>query len=68
MLSKEQNPRKVAELLYIFLTASDEVEKYAKIVQSKSSDKYVHCYNIAILNLFDAELQLINTNQRLNTN
>ena len=26
-----------------------------------SSDKYVHRYNIEILNLFDPELQLVNT-------
>ena len=36
----------------IFLTTPDEVEKYAKIMQSISSDKYVHHYNIKILNLF----------------
>ena len=29
-------------------------------MQSSSSDKYVHRYNIKILNLFDPELQLIN--------
>ena len=29
-------------------------------MQSKSSDNYVHCHNIMILNLFDPELQLIN--------
>ena len=30
-------------------------------MESKSSDKFVHCFNIEILNLFDPELQLINT-------
>ena len=30
-------------------------------MQSNSCDKYVHHYNIEILNLFDLELQLINT-------
>ena len=30
-------------------------------MQSKSSDKYVHYFNIEILNPFDIELQLINT-------
>ena len=30
-------------------------------MQSNSSDKYLHHYNIEILNLFDSELQLINT-------
>ena len=43
-LTQEQNIRKVAELLYIFLTTSDEVEKDAKIMQSNSSDKYVYLY------------------------
>ena len=60
-LSEEQNLRKVAEWLYIFLTTPDEVEKYAKIMQSNSPDKYVHHYYIEILNLFDPELRLINT-------
>ena len=45
-------------MLYIFLTAPDEVEKYA---QSNSSDNCVHQYNVEILNLSDPELQLINT-------
>ena len=60
-LPEEQDLRKVPESLYIFLTTPDEVKKYAKIMQSNSSDKYVHRYNIEILNLFDPELQLINT-------
>ena len=60
-LSEEQNLRKVTESVYVFLTTPDEVEKYANIMQSNSSDKYVHRYNIDILNLFDPELQLINT-------
>ena len=38
-LNKEQNLRKVAKLLYIFLTTPDEVEKY---VQSNSSDNCMH--------------------------
>ena len=50
--------RKVAKLLYIFLTTHDEVEKY---MQSDSSDNCIHHYNVEILNLFDPELQLINT-------
>ena len=45
-------------MLYIFLTTPDEKEKY---VQSNSSDNCVHHYNVEILNLFDPELQLINT-------
>ena len=31
------------------------------MMQSNSSDKYVHRYNIENLNLFDPELGLINT-------
>ena len=37
-----------------------EGEKYAKMIQSISSDNCVHRYNIMILSLFDPELQLIN--------
>ena len=51
---------KVSESLYIFLTTPDEVEKYVEVMQS-NSDNCVHRYNIEILNLFDPELQLINT-------
>ena len=57
-IREEQNLRKVAKLLYIFLTTPDEVEKY---VQSNFSDNCMHYYNVEILNLFDPELQLINT-------
>ena len=46
--------RKVAKSLYIFLTTSDKME-------SNSSDNCVHHYSIEILNIFDPELQLINT-------
>ena len=59
-LSEEQNFRKVVESLYNFLATPDEIEKYAKIMQSNSSDKYVHRYNIEIFNFFDPELKLIN--------
>ena len=55
---EEQNLRKIAKSLYIFLTTSDDVEKY---VQSNSSDNCIHCYNLEILKIFDPELQLINT-------
>ena len=61
ILSEKQNLRKTAELLYIFLTIPNQVEKYAEIMQSNSYCNCVHCYNIEILNLFDPELQLINT-------
>ena len=57
-LNEQQNLRKVAKLLYIFLTPPDEEEKY---VQSDSSNNCVHLYNVEVLNLFDPELQLINT-------
>ena len=52
---------KVAKSLYIFLTTIYEVEKYAMMMQSNSSGKCMHCYNIMILNLFDPELQFIKT-------
>ena len=52
---EEQNLRKIAKSLYIFLTTSDDVEKY---VQSNSSDNCIHCYNLEILKIFDPELQL----------
>ena len=52
-IREEENLRKVATLLYIFLTTPDEVEKY---VQSNLSDNCVHHYNVEILNLFNPEL------------
>ena len=56
-IRKEQNYRKVAKSLV--LTTPDEVEKY---VQSNSSDNcVVHHYGVEILNLFDPELQMLNT-------
>ena len=45
-LNEEQNLRKVAKSLYIFLTTSDEVKQYVKMMQSNSSDNWVHCYNV----------------------
>ena len=51
---KGQNLRKNAKFLYIFLTTPNEV-------QWNSSDNCIHYYNVKNLNLFDAELQLINT-------
>ena len=56
-MKEELNIRKVAKLLYIILTTSDEVEKY---VQSNSSDNCIHRYHVEIINLFDPEIQLIN--------
>ena len=60
-LKQEKNLRNVAKSFYIFLTTLDEVEKYAKMIESNSSDKCVHPYIVEILNLFDPELQLIKT-------
>ena len=55
---EEQNLRKVAKSLYIFLTTPAEAEKY---VQSNSSDNCIHRYNVKILNIFDPQLELIKT-------
>ena len=60
-LSEEQSLRKVAVSLYIFFTTPDKVEKYPEMMQSNSFDNCVHHYHIEISNLFDPELQLINT-------
>ena len=49
---------KVAKSLYVYQTTPDEVEKY---VQLNSSDNCIHHYNVEILNIFDPELELINT-------
>ena len=57
-IREEQSLSKTAKSLYIFLTAADEVEKY---VQLNSSDNCIHHNNVKILNLYDPELQLINT-------
>ena len=57
-IREKQSLRKVARLLYIFLTTSNEVEKH---VQSNYSDNFIHHYNVEILNLFHPQLQLINT-------
>ena len=57
-IKEEQNLRKVAKSLYIFLTTPDKVEKY---LESNSSDNCIHRYNVEILNTFDPEFQLINS-------
>ena len=57
-IREEQNLRKVAKSLYIFLTTPDEIEKYT---QSNSSDNFVHHYYAEMLNFFESELELINT-------
>ena len=52
--------RKLFESLYIFLTISDQVEKYFTIImQSNSSDSCIYYYNVQILNFFDPEVQMI---------
>ena len=51
-LSEEQNLRKVVELLYIFLTTPNEVERYVETMQSNSSDNCVCLYNFEILIFF----------------
>ena len=63
--NEEKYLRKIAKLLCLILTTRDEVEKYAQMMQSHSSDYCVRHYNIDILNLFDPELQLINTKSKI---
>ena len=53
-IKEEQNLRKVAKLLYFFLTTFDEV-------QSIAFDNCICHYKVKILNLLDPGLQLINT-------
>ena len=57
-IREEQNLKKAAKSFYIFLTLSDEVENY---VHLNCSDNSAHHRNVEILNLFDPELQMINT-------
>ena len=64
-LCEEQNIRTVDELLYIFLTTTNKAEKYVEVMESNSSNNCIHHRNIKILNLFDLELQLINTKQMI---
>ena len=44
-VSEGQNLKNVAKSFYIFLTTSDKVEKYAKMMQSGSSDNCAYHYN-----------------------
>ena len=53
-LSKKRNLRKVAKSLYLSLKTPNKV-------QSNSSDNCIHLYNVEILDLFDPELQLTDT-------
>ena len=34
-------------------------------MQSNSSDNFIHRYNVEILNIFDSEIQLINTKPKI---
>ena len=60
-LNEEQNLRKIVKSLYIFLITPNEVEKYVEMMQSSSSENCICHFNIKILNLFDPELQFINS-------
>ena len=53
-IREEQSFRKVTKSLYIFLTTPAEKK-------SNSCDNFMHRYNCKILNLFDPDLQMINT-------
>ena len=46
---------------FIFLTTPTEIKKYVEMMHFSLSDNCVCYFNIKILNLFDPELQLINT-------
>ena len=57
---EEENLRKVAKSLYIFLTTPDEVEKYE---QPNSSDNCIHLYDVEILNLLIQNYNCLTLNQ-----
>ena len=57
-IREEQNLRKAAKSLYIFLITPDEIEKY---VQWNPCNNCIRRCNVDILNIFGQELQLINT-------
>ena len=57
-LGEEQNFRKVVDLLYTFIATPDKLEKY---FETSSFDNFICNYNVNTFNLFDPELQLINT-------
>ena len=59
-LSEEQNLRKVAGWLYIFLATPVEV-MMREMMQSCYSDNYEYIFNIKDLNLSNPDLQLANT-------
>ena len=57
-ISKKPN---IAKSPYIFLTTPDKVENYVEIMEANSSDNCIYRDNVEVLNIFDLELQLINT-------
>ena len=57
-IREKQNLRKIAQSFYICTTTFGQLEKYE---QPNSSDNCIHHYKVEIMNLFDPELQLINT-------
>ena len=57
-IREEENLRKVNKSSYIFLATPNDVKKS---VQSSFSDNGIHRHNVDILNIFDPELELINT-------
>ena len=67
-IREKQDLRKFTKSLHIFLTTPDEVEKYVEIMQSNSFDNCIHRYNVEILNIFDPQLQLINTKRIFKNN
>ena len=60
----EENLRKVNKSSNIFLATPNDVKKS---VQSSFSDNGIHRHNVEILNIFDPELQLINTKPVIET-
>ena len=60
-LNEVQNLGKVTKSLYIFLTTPDRSGIYAKMMQCNQILLIIviYCYDVEILNLFDAELRLI---------
>ena len=59
-LQENSKGKTLAKLLNRF-TVYDEVEKYVEIMQWNCSNNYIYRRNVEILNIFDPELQLINT-------
>ena len=51
----------IAKSPYISLTTPDKVENYVEIMEANSSDNCIYRDNVEVLNIFDLELQLINT-------